>query len=235
MTHTLATNAEERKLEKFSEWLIGDDNGNGILNKDEGDDWFSDGDPDKCGKTGATCMKYISNPGTFDQYSSVFEYWESEVDILEHRMSGLDADYILINLAVEKLPDDNVMPLYTLRQKGGDETKLFWFSKIAGLPVMNYFNPGFMDYSDKFWNDTLLGKLIPFTLLLYVNPDNTEMQSTTFKPGYIAIYVKDIKFPQEEEGPFQLVYVPPSFLRDDTGPMTGPIIYKINKDYNPNQ
>ena len=230
-----ATNAEERKLEKFSEWLIGDDNGNGILNKDEGDDWFADGDPDKCGKTGATCMKYISNPGTFDQYSSVFEYWESEVYILEHRMSGLDADYILINLAVEKLPDDNVMPLYTLRQKGGDETKLFWFSKIAGLPVMNYFNPGFMDYSDKFWNDTLLGKLIPFTLLLYVNPDNPEMQSTTFKPGYIAIYVKDIKFPQDEEGPFQLVYVPPSFLRDDTGPMTGPIIYKINKDYNPNQ
>ena len=100
---------------------------------------------------------------------------------------------------------------------------------------MNYFNPGFMDYSDKFWNDTLLGKLIPFTLLLYVNPDNPEMQSTTFKPGYIAIYVKDIKFPQDEEGPFQLVYVPPSFLRDDTGPMTGPIIYKINKDYNPNQ
>ena len=189
----------------------------------------------KCGKTGAACPKYMSNPGTFDQYSSTFEYWKSEVYILEHRMSGLDADYILINLAVEKLPDDNVVPFYVLRQKGGDETKLYWFAKIAGLPVMNYFNPGFMDYNDKFWNDTLLGKLIPFTLFVYVDPDNPELQSETWKPGYVAIYVKDVKFPQDEEGQFQLVYVPPSFLRDDAGPMTGPLIYKINKEYNPNQ
>ena len=231
-----ATNAEERKLELFSEWQMGDSNGNGILNRDEGHNWpLDEADDRKCGKTGATCPKYMSNPGTIDQYSSTFEYWESEVYILEHRISGLDADYILINLAAEKLPADNVMPLYTLRQKGGDETKLYWFSLIAGLPVMNYFNPGFMDYNDKFWNDTLLGKLIPFTLLLYVDPDNPELQSITFKPGYVAIYVKDIKFPQDEEGQFQLVYVPPSFLRDDAGPMTGPLIYKINKEYNPNQ
>ena len=233
-----ATNAEERKLEKFAEWQMGDSNGNGILNKDERGDWFADdiyAIMGKCGKTGAICPKYISNPGTFDQYSSTFEYWKSEVYILEHRMSGLDADYILINLAVEKLPDDNVMPLYVLRQKGGDETKLYWFAKIAGLPVLDYFNRGFMDYNDKFWNDTLLGKLIPFTPFVYIDPNNSELQSETWKPGYLAIYVKDVKFPQDEEGQFQLVYVPPSFLRDDAGPMTGPLIYKINKEYNPNQ
>ena len=229
-----ATNAEERKLEKFAEWQMVDDNGNGILNKDERGDWFPSENV-KCGKTGAACPKYMSNPGTFDQYSSTFEYWKSEVYILEHRMSGLDADYILINLAVEKLPDDNVIPLYTLRQKGGDETKLYWFAKIAGLPVLDYFNPGFMDYKDKFWNDTLLGKLIPFTLFLYVDPANPELQSETFKSGYVAIYMKDIKFPSDGQGPFQLVYVSPSFERVDAGPQTGPLIYKINKEYDPNQ
>jgi len=77
--------------------------------------------------------------------------------------------------------------------------------------------------------------LIPFTTVLYVDPDNPERQSETYKSGYVPIYLKDIKFPSDEQGPFQLVYIPPSFERDGGGPMTGPLIYKINKEYNPNQ
>jgi len=128
-----------------------------------------------------------------------------------------------------------LVPMYTMRQNGGDETKVFWFIKIADLPIMDYYNPGFQSYTDKFWNETLIGKLIPFTPFVYVDPNNPEKQSETFKPGYIAIYEKDVKFPPDGQGPFQLVYIPPSFERDDGGPMTGPIIYKINKEYNPNQ
>ena len=67
------------------------------------------------------------------------------------------------------------------------------------------------------------------------SPNNTEIQSKTFKPNYLAIYVKDIKFPTNGDGPFQLVYVSPSFEKNAAGPLTGPLIYKINKDYNPNQ
>ena len=77
--------------------------------------------------------------------------------------------------------------------------------------------------------------MIPFTPVLYVDPDNAERQSETYKPGYTAIYVKDVKFPPDGDGLFELVYVPPSFERDVVGPLTGPLIYKINKDYNPNQ
>ena len=77
--------------------------------------------------------------------------------------------------------------------------------------------------------------MIPFTPVLYVDPNNVELQSETFKPGYAAIYVKDIKFPPDEQGPFQLVYVSPSLERDEGGPLVGPLIYKINKEYNPNQ
>ena len=69
----------------------------------------------------------------------------------------------------------------------------------------------------------------------YVDEDDTEIQSKTYKPGYIGIYVKDVKLPTGGDGPFELVYVPPSFERDEAGPLTGPLIYKINKDYNPNQ
>ena len=169
------------------------------------------------------------------KYSTLFDYWESELYVYPPILTGLDADYVLINLAGERLSEENVMPMYTLRQNGGDETKAFWFIKIADLSILDYYNPELTSYTDKFWNETLLGKLIPFTPLVYVDPNNTENQSDTFKPGYTAIYVRDIKFPSDGDGPFQLVYVSPSFESNSSGPVTGAIIYKINKEYNPNQ
>jgi len=188
------------------------------------ENWRDDSSPEK-----------IHDLEIADKYPTLFDYWESEVYVFPPVITGLDADYIIINLAVEKLPEANLFDLYTLRQKGGDETKAFWFLKIADLPVLDYYNPELTSYTDKFWDDTLFAKLIPFTPLLYVDPDNPESQSETFRPGYTAIYAKDIKFPADGDGPFQLVYVPPSFEMDAPGPLTGPLIYKINKEYNPNQ
>ena len=168
-------------------------------------------------------------------YPTLFDYWVSEIYEVSPIMTGLDADYIIVNLVAKKLSDDNVIDLYTIQQKGGDETKAFWFMKITDLQVLDYYNRDLQSYKSKFWDNTLLGHLIPFTPIAYVDPNNAEIQSKTFKPGYLAIYVKDIKFPTGGDGPFQLVYVPPSFEKDAAGPLTGPLIYKINKDYNPNQ
>ncbi len=188
-------------------------------------DWKDDSSPEK-----------IYEPDVAANYPTLFDYWESEVYVLPPILTGLDADYVLINLAVEKLSDENVIPLYTIRQNGGDETKAFWFIKIADLSILDYYNPGLESYTDKFWNETLLGKLIPFTPLVYVDPNNTENQSETFKRDYTAIYVSDIKFPADGDGPFQLVYTSPSFERDEgDSPLTGAFIYKINKEYNPNE
>jgi len=174
------------------------------------------------------------DPDAADKYPTLFDYWVSEVYYVPV-FTGLDADYVLINLAVKKLTDDNIMDLYTLKQHGGDETKTYWFIKIADLPVADYLTSDLTSFTDKFWNETLLGKLIPFTPILYVDPDNTERQSDTYTPGYIAIYVVDVKFPPDEQGPFQLVYSSPSFAANNAGPLTGPIIYKINEEYSPNQ
>jgi len=187
-----------------------------------------------CSGWGYTPEK-IYDPDIAAKYPTLFDYWESEVYIPPPVITGLDADYVLINLAAEKLSEDNILDLYTLRQKGGDETKAFWFLKIADLRVLDYYNQELSGYTDKFWNETLIAKLIPFTPVLYVDPINAELQSETFKLGYTAIYVKDIKFPPDEQGPFQFVYVSPSFERNDAGALTGPLIYKINKEYNPNQ
>ena len=80
-----------------------------------------------------------------------------------------------------------------------------------------------------------MGKLIPFSPVIYVDPTNYDIQSETYKRGYIAIYVEDIKFPLGGDGPFELVYASPSYHRDDGGVMYGPLIYKINKEYIPLQ
>ena len=64
---------------------------------------------------------------------TLFDYWEAEVYSIPPVLTGLDADYIVINLALSKLPDGNMIDLYTMKQKGGDETKVYWFMKIADL------------------------------------------------------------------------------------------------------
>ena len=208
----------------------------GVYNKKhteiEGFKSWVDREYDVCVK--GSCKK-VYDPDIAAKYSTLFDYWVSEVYVIPPVLTGLDADYIVINLAMEKLSDDNIMPLYTMRQKGGDETKTFWFLKIADLRIFDYYNPDLKSYTDRFWNETLLAKLIPFTPVIYVDPDNPELQSETFKTGYIPIYVRDIKFPFDGQGPFQLAYVSPSFEMDNSGVLTGPIIYKINKAYNPNQ
>ena len=185
-------------------------------------------------KSNSTAQANI-DPEIAENYLTIFDYWKAEEYVIPPVLGGLDADYIIVNLAVEKLTDENVIDMYVIKQKGADESKAFWFIKIADLQVLDYYNRGLESYTDRFWNETLLGHLMPFTLIAYVDPNNTELQSKTFKPGYTAIYVKDVKFPINSNGPFQLVYVPPSFERDQPGPLTGPLIYKINKDYNPNQ
>ena len=245
ITDSSATNLEERKLELFTGWQVDDKNGNGIINKEEGNNWwvgypgeeFCNNGPVYGGKD---CPKYWDNPGKINQYANLFDYWETEVYGYEPPLTGLDADYIIVNLAVRKyatisLSENNTDSLYRFDQKGGDENKALWFMKIAGLQITDYYQKQSQSYTDKFWDETLLEHLIPFTFMMYIDPNNPDLQSNTFKPGYIAVYVKDVKFPTNGDGPFELVYVSPSFERDESGPLTGPLIYKINKNYNPNQ
>ena len=73
------------------------------------------------------------DPDIAAKYPCIIDYWISEVYVIPPVVTGLDADYVIINLAVQKLPEENIMDLYTLKQKGGDETKSFWFMKIADL------------------------------------------------------------------------------------------------------
>ena len=115
---------------------------------------------------------------------------------------------------------------------GGDESKKYWFMEIAEEPLAKYLHSDGMSGTDYFWNETLLGKMIPFTPLAYVNLQ-TNQQSQIYQPGFTPIYVKDIKFPVDGDGPLKLVYTSPSFDVEKGGHMIGVFVYEINKVYVP--
>lgn len=141
---------------------------------------------------------------------------------------GLDADYVLIYVAAQRVNSEDP-PLYFV-QGGGDESKKQWFMRIAGAPVDKYIYDDGLSGTNVFWNDTLLGKMIPFSPMLYVDI-NSQQQSQTYVSGFTPVYVNDIKFPKDGNGPLKLVYASSGFLRKNSGPINGVLIYEVNKDY----
>ena len=198
---TLPYNPEERKLESFKQWQ-------NIPKAQE-----------------------AINSEKLSQYSTLYDYFESEVYHLDGVFTGLDADYILVQVISEKFPENlSAVPLYSLGP-AGDETKKVWYARIAGVPPGLFVHPDpFGTPKDRFWDETLLGNMIPFSPVIYIDPVN-QIESKTYKPGYVALYVKNIKFPSNSDGPFKLVYSSPSFDRTDAGGMVNILIYEINKDY----
>ena len=143
----------------------------------------------------------------------------------------MQADYVLIFISGQRLSTDNDgQPLYLLHG-GGDESKKYWFMKIADEPLPKYLYSDGISGTDYFWNETLLGKMTPFTPEAYVNHNNE--QSAIYQPGFFPVYSKDIKFPIDENGPLRLVYTSPSFDVEKGGTVIGVFVYEINKDYVP--
>jgi dolichyl-diphosphooligosaccharide--protein glycosyltransferase len=147
-------------------------------------------------------------------------------------LHDMDVDYFLIFVTSQRLAVDNgEQPLYILGG-GGDESKKQWFIKIAEEPLSKYLYSDGVSGTDHFWDETLLGKMIPFTPIVYVHLP-TNQQSSIYQEGFTPIYAKDIKFPIDGDGPLQLVYSSSSFDVSKGEPMIGVFIYKINKDYVP--
>jgi dolichyl-diphosphooligosaccharide--protein glycosyltransferase len=145
-------------------------------------------------------------------------------------LQNMEADYFVVFVASQRLTVDNDdQPLYVL-SGGGDESKKQWFMRIAEEPLPKYLHSDGISGTDYFWNETLLGKMIPFTPLFYVDLQ-TNQQSPIYQPGFTPIYAKDIKFPIDGDGPLQLVYASPSFDVEKGELMIGVFIYEINKEY----
>ena len=147
-------------------------------------------------------------------------------------LRDMESDYFMIFVAGQRLTVDNEGQALYLLHGGGDESKKYWFMKIAGEPIPKYLHSDGVSGTDYFWNETLLGKMIPFTPMAYVNLQ-TNQQSSVYQPGFSPIYVKDVKFPIDGDDPLRLVYSSSSFDVEKGGTLIGVFVYEINKDYVP--
>ena len=143
----------------------------------------------------------------------------------------MGADYIVVFVAGQRIDNENGESLYVL-SGGGDESKKQWFMRIAGEPVEKYLHQDGLSGTDYFWDNTLLGKLFPFSPIVYVDPRSSELQSETYIPGFTPIYVKHIKYPTNGDGPFRFAYASPSFVNEDNI-LIGIFVYEINDNYTP--
>ena len=74
------------------------------------------------GKTPQNTQELI-DPEKLSQYSTLYDYFESEIYQMDGVFGGLDADYILVMVIAEKFDESlSSVPLYSLGP-AGDETK----------------------------------------------------------------------------------------------------------------
>jgi len=147
-------------------------------------------------------------------------------------LMDMQADYVVVFVAGQRLGVDNEDQALYVLQGGGDESKKQWFIRIAEEPLPKFLESDGMSGNEHFWNETMLGKMFPFTPLAYVN-FQTNQQSATYQPGFTPVYVKDIKYPSDSNGPLRLVHASPSFDIGKGQPMISVFIYQVNKDYVP--
>ncbi len=145
---------------------------------------------------------------------------------------GLDADYLLIYVAGERIdiPGSNLF-FYTL-DGGGDESKKQWFMKISNHEPSKFLEYDGLTPTPYFQENSTLGKLIPFSIFKHVDP-NTSKAYDEHRDGLIPVYIKDVKYMDSENDPFYLVYASPSFYSEIPGPLSTVLIYKINPNYIP--
>jgi len=148
-----------------------------------------------------------------------------------HMLKEMNADYVLVFLSATKIDTDSKDNFYILGG-GGDESKVIWFARIAEFPVEKYLqwdgHDGLLS-TNYFDEQTLLGKMIPFTTAVYYNP-NTQENSTIHKPGFVKIVSKNIEYDSDSD-PLKLVYASPSFMKERGGPMNIVLVYEVNKNY----
>jgi len=145
-------------------------------------------------------------------------------------LKEMNADYVLVFLSAQKINDNLDNKLYVLGG-GGDESKVLWFARIAELPAEKYLKSDGITGTNYFYEQTMLGKMIPFTSVVYYNP-NTQENSAIYKHGFVEIVSKDIKYDSDND-PLKLVYTSPSFMNEKQGPMQVVLIYEVNKNYIP--
>jgi dolichyl-diphosphooligosaccharide--protein glycosyltransferase len=167
------------------------------------------------------------------QIEKVAEIFMSTPDEAWNSLTEWNVDYVVVYVAAQRLDGDwtDGDSLYLL-SGGGDESKKSWFMRIANVELSKYLESDGMTGSNYFWNETLLGKMIPYNIMIYYN-DELKQASETFQNGFIPISVLEINYNDDGNHPLKLVHTSPSFTNKNIDRFSAVLVYEVNKNYSP--
>ena len=164
------------------------------------------------------------------QIEKVAKIFMSTPDEAWNLLTAWDVDYVIVYVAAQRLPGDwNGDSLYLLNG-GGDESKKSWFMRIAEVEFSKYLESDGLTGSDYFWNETLLGKMIPYNTMVYYNEENQQSYKI-FQNGSIPISILEINYDDDGNYPLKLVHTSPSFTNKNIDRFSAVLVYEVNKNY----
>ena len=103
--------------------------------------------------------------------------------------------------------------------------------RIADVELSKYLESDRRTGTNYFWNETMLGKMIPYNILLYYN-EQFKQTSEIFNPnGFVPISVLEINYNDDGNYPFKLVHTSPSFTNKNLERFNAVFVYEVNKNY----
>jgi len=164
------------------------------------------------------------------QIVKVAEIFMSTPDEAWNLLTEWDVDYVVVYIAAQKLNGNlNDNSIYILNG-GGDESKKSWFIRIANVELPKYLEADGRTATNYFWNETLLGKMIPYNTILYYN-EALNQSSEIFQPGTIPISILEINYDDDGNYPLKLVHTSPSFTNKNIDRFSAVLVYEVNKNY----
>jgi dolichyl-diphosphooligosaccharide---protein glycosyltransferase len=147
-------------------------------------------------------------------------------------LQEMQADYVVVYVAGQRIDGNwGGNPIYVLNG-GGDESKKSWFMRIGEVDLSKYLESDGRTATSYFWNETLLGQMIPYNTIIYYN-EETEQTSEIFQNGFTAISVLEINYDDEGNYPLKLVHTSPSFTNENIDRFSTVLVYEVNKNYVP--
>jgi dolichyl-diphosphooligosaccharide--protein glycosyltransferase len=166
------------------------------------------------------------------QIAKVAEIFMSTPDEAWNLLTAWDVDYVVVYVAAQRLTGDwNDDSLYVLNG-GGDESKKTWFMRIGNVDFSKYLESDSRTATNYFWNETMLGKMIPYTTLVYYD-EKSQQSFETFQNGSIPISILEINYDDDGNYPLKLVHTSPSFTNKNIDRFNAVLVYEVNKNYSP--
>jgi len=164
------------------------------------------------------------------QIEKVAKIFMSTPDEAWNLLTEWNVDYVVVYVAAQRLDGDwNGDSLYVLNG-GGDESKKSWFMRIGDVEFSKYLESDGLTGSNYFWNETLLGKMIPYNIMMYYS-DEKQQSSEIFQNGFIPISILEINYDDDGNYPLKLVHTSPSFTNKNIDRFSAVLVYEVNKNY----